>query len=74
MRPDIVVRPLVGTPLSARHLLAWPKDGCLARHVERVQVDLTQAYGALAAESPVYTAWLAEHQGGLQGGLQRSMT
>ncbi|NJC73578.1 LysR family transcriptional regulator [Planosporangium thailandense] len=59
--PDLAVRPLAGTPLTARHVLVWPKRGCLARHVAHIRAGLAEEYRSLAAGSPVYAAWLAAH-------------
>ncbi|MEV0974548.1 LysR family substrate-binding domain-containing protein [Microtetraspora glauca] len=52
----IVVRPLVGTPLWIRHLVAWRRDGALAHRAEELVLLAADAHRESLADRPHYTA------------------
>ncbi|GIG62646.1 LysR family transcriptional regulator [Longispora fulva] len=55
--PGIVVRPIAGTPLWYRHVLAWHRFGPLAARGEALTCLVAQAYEAAVARSRVYSRW-----------------
>ncbi|GGT15782.1 LysR family transcriptional regulator [Streptomyces purpureus] len=55
--PGVAVRPLAGTPLRYRHVLAWRSDGPLAAHGEEVLRRTLAGYLDSCAASPAYAAW-----------------
>jgi len=61
--PGIVVRPLAGNPLWLRHLVAWRRDGSLARRAEELTAFAAEAHREAIAERPHYAAWLARQDG-----------
>lgn len=61
---DIAVLPIAGTPLWMRHLVAWRRDGPLARHGDLLVRLATQAHQEALDACPHYTAWLARQEPG----------
>ncbi|GLW10743.1 transcriptional regulator [Microtetraspora sp. NBRC 13810] len=59
--PGIVVRPLAGTPLWLRHLVAWRHDGPLADRAPELAAFAAQAHREAIADRPHYATWLARH-------------
>ncbi|WP_433332220.1 LysR family transcriptional regulator [Spirillospora sp. CA-294931] len=60
-RGDAVVRPLAGSPLWMRHVVAWNPAGPMARHADDL-VTLTRECHARATErAPVLQDWLRRH-------------
>ncbi|WP_067177949.1 LysR family transcriptional regulator [Microtetraspora niveoalba] len=59
--PGIVVRPLAGTPLWLRHLVAWRLDGPLARRAGELAGFAARAHREAIADRPHYAAWAARH-------------
>ncbi|WP_433424440.1 LysR family transcriptional regulator [Microtetraspora malaysiensis] len=66
--PGIVVRPLAGTPLRLRHLVAWRRDGPLAGRAEELAEFAAQAHREAIADRPHYAAWMARHGATSLGG------
>ncbi|MER5637294.1 LysR family transcriptional regulator [Kitasatospora sp. NPDC002227] len=60
--PGIAVRPIAGSPLHYRHLLAWHRDGPLADAGAALAAHAAAAYRTATARSRVYRRWLAEHR------------
>ncbi|GAA2244605.1 MULTISPECIES: LysR family transcriptional regulator [Kitasatospora] len=54
---DVVVKPLMGTPLWARYLLAWRPAAMTGTVVEALFGAATAAYRELIAGSPHFQAW-----------------
>ncbi|MGW5425314.1 LysR substrate-binding domain-containing protein [Streptomyces sp. NPDC003943] len=59
--PGTAVRPLAGSPLWYRHVLAWHRDGPLARHGDAILRRLTAGYEETCAAAPAYARWRARH-------------
>ncbi len=59
--PGIVVRPLAGTPLWLRHLVAWRRDGPLAQRAEELAEVAAQAHREAIADRPHYASWIARN-------------
>ncbi|MFJ9823619.1 LysR substrate-binding domain-containing protein [Streptomyces sp. NPDC101160] len=59
--PGTAVRPLAGNPLWYRHVLAWHRDGPLARHGDEILRRLTAGYEETCAATPAYARWRARH-------------
>ena len=59
--PGIVVRPLAGTPLWLRHLVAWRQDGPLAQRAGELVEFAVEAHREAIAGRPHYAAWLARN-------------
>ncbi|MEV4427789.1 LysR family transcriptional regulator [Streptomyces sp. R-07] len=59
--PGTAVRPLVGNPLWYRHVLAWHRDGPLARHGEDILRRVAAGYRDIRAATPAYARWHARH-------------
>ncbi|WP_030413885.1 LysR family transcriptional regulator, partial [Streptomyces sp. NRRL S-1448] len=55
--PGVAVRPLAGNPLWYRHVLAWHRDGPLARHGRTVLRRVREGYVRDCADSPAYARW-----------------
>ncbi|MEU6171850.1 LysR family transcriptional regulator [Streptantibioticus parmotrematis] len=55
--PGVLVKPLSGTPLWCRYLLAWRRDSLSADVVEALYAAATAAYRDLITRSPHYQAW-----------------
>ncbi|GAA2409332.1 LysR family transcriptional regulator [Nonomuraea africana] len=63
---DIAVRPITGTPLWIRHLVAWRRDGPLAPRAEELVRLAADAHREAIADRPHYATWLAR-QGDISG-------
>jgi DNA-binding transcriptional LysR family regulator len=61
--PGLVSVPLVGTPLSWRHLVGWHPGAPAARHAERITRYAVAAYRDAVARLPRYARWLTCHPG-----------
>ncbi|MFD0278124.1 LysR family transcriptional regulator [Kitasatospora sp. NPDC127111] len=61
--PGIAVRPIAGTPLWYRHLLAWHRDGPLAPLGPVLVHHAAQAHRAASTRNPAYRRWLRDHPG-----------
>ncbi|MEU2231464.1 LysR family transcriptional regulator [Streptomyces vietnamensis] len=59
--PGTAVRPLAGSPLWYRHVLAWHRDGPLARHGADILRRLTAGYADTCAAAPAYARWRTRH-------------
>ncbi|MEV4091613.1 LysR family transcriptional regulator [Streptosporangium saharense] len=59
--PGIVVRPLVGTPMLFRYIIAWTRHGPLAEHVVSLISSAIRRYWSEALKVPVYASWLERH-------------
>ncbi|WP_433272116.1 LysR family transcriptional regulator [Actinosynnema sp. CS-041913] len=57
-RPGLIIRPLVGAPMSVRHVLAWREDGPFADLAAELGALAVNAYRRLAEQSPDYRTWL----------------
>ncbi len=57
--PQVVVRPLIGTPLWCRYVLAWRRDTVTEETADALVQSATAAYRQLAAQSPHLRAWAA---------------
>ncbi|AUG75812.1 LysR family transcriptional regulator [Kitasatospora sp. MMS16-BH015] len=56
---DVVVKPLIGTPIWVRHLLAWRSSALTADLVETLFGAATAAYRDLVGGSPHFRDWAA---------------
>ncbi|WP_433236229.1 LysR family transcriptional regulator [Streptosporangium sp. CA-135522] len=57
--PGLAIRPIVGTPLWYRHLLAWHRDGPFAAGGAEVVENARRAHGEASRRNDAYPAWLA---------------
>jgi hypothetical protein len=57
--PSCVVRPLAGSPLQLRHVLAYRDTGPVANQAAQFTELAVEAHREAAAASPAYTNWLA---------------
>ncbi|MFC7644385.1 hypothetical protein ACFQX6_29540 [Streptosporangium lutulentum] len=57
------MRPLAGTPLWLRHLVAWRSNGPLAERARELAEFAAEAYREAIGERPHYAAWLARNGG-----------
>ncbi|MFI9648264.1 LysR family transcriptional regulator [Streptomyces sp. NPDC052040] len=57
--PEVLVRPLSGTPLWCRYVLAWRRDTVPGGTAEALFSSATAAYRDLAGQSPHLRAWAA---------------
>ncbi|MEU5992446.1 LysR family transcriptional regulator [Spirillospora sp. NPDC047418] len=57
--PDLAVRPLAGSPLIMRHLLAWRDGGPLADRAAELAAAARTVYLEAATDNPTYQAWLS---------------
>ncbi|MEV5876458.1 LysR family transcriptional regulator [Streptomyces sp. NPDC052101] len=55
--PHVVVKPLVGSPLWCRYVLAWRPDTVAEEVAEAVAQSATAAYRDLVAQAPHLRAW-----------------
>ncbi|WP_055489409.1 LysR family transcriptional regulator [Streptomyces sp. TP-A0356] len=55
--PDVLIRPLLGTPLWCRYLLAWRPDRVPDEVVEVLFASAAVAYRDLVVQSPHLRAW-----------------
>ncbi len=58
---SIAVRPLAGSPIVMRHLLACRRDGPLAEHQEALLRFGREAHHEYAQRAPSYLAWRETH-------------
>jgi DNA-binding transcriptional LysR family regulator len=58
----VVVRPLAGTPMRMRHLIAWRRGGFLDGHSANLVAAAREAFRQDAMQAPVYQEWLREHE------------
>ncbi|MFI6654718.1 LysR family transcriptional regulator [Streptomyces sp. NPDC050523] len=56
--PEVVIRPLAGTPLWCRYVLAWRRDALAGEVAETLFQCATAAYRELAGRSPHLRAWV----------------
>jgi DNA-binding transcriptional LysR family regulator len=64
-RTGVAVRPLAGTPLWLRHVIAWRHDGPFAPMAAELCVIAARAQAEAAEGRPHYARWLAGHSAGL---------
>lgn len=57
--PQVVVKPLIGTPLWCRYVLAWRRDAVSEETADALLQSATGAYRQLAAGSPHLRTWAA---------------
>ncbi|MGW4512466.1 LysR family transcriptional regulator [Streptomyces sp. NPDC004393] len=57
--PEVLVRPLSGTPLWCRYVLVWRRDAVSGEVAETLFSSATAAYRELVAQSPHLRAWAA---------------
>ncbi len=57
----MVVRPLAGSPIRYRQLLAWRRDSPAARLASAMHQFASDTHRALIAETPHYDAWMRRH-------------
>ncbi|MEU8587323.1 LysR family transcriptional regulator [Streptomyces sp. NPDC048664] len=57
--PDVVIRPLAGTPLWCRYVLAWRRDVVGEEEAEALFRSATAAYRELVDRSPHLKTWAA---------------
>ncbi len=57
--PQVVVKPLIGTPLWCRYVLAWRRDAVAEQEVETLSQCATASYREVAAGSPHLRSWAA---------------
>lgn len=55
--PGVVVKPLAGTPLWCRYVLAWRRQSVTEEVVETLFGSAAAAYRNLIAQAPHYLAW-----------------
>ncbi|KUM73353.1 LysR family transcriptional regulator [Streptomyces curacoi] len=55
--PQVVVKPLTGTPLWCRYVLAWRRDTVSEETADALLQSATAAYRELAARSPHLRTW-----------------
>lgn len=58
---DVVVRPLTGSPVVMRHVLACRRDGPLADHVEELVRFGQEAHADHSARAPHFLEWKLRH-------------
>ncbi|MEU5695006.1 LysR family transcriptional regulator [Actinosynnema sp. NPDC020468] len=56
--PGLVVRPLLGTPMTVQHILLWRHDHPDAGRFADLHAAAVDAYRELARANPVYRRWL----------------
>ncbi|MBA3488472.1 MAG: LysR family transcriptional regulator [Longispora sp.] len=57
-QPGLVLKPLVGNPLSYIQILVWDPDGPLMPHVQAIVERARADYRDFALSSPAFQAWL----------------
>ncbi|AOP48629.1 LysR family transcriptional regulator [Streptomyces lydicus] len=57
--PGVLVKPLVGTPLWCRYVLAWRRGGLADEVGDALLASAAAAYRALIAQSPHFRTWAA---------------
>ncbi|MEZ0089180.1 LysR family transcriptional regulator [Streptacidiphilus sp. EB129] len=55
--PDVLIKPLTGTPLWCRYVLAWRRDGLAGEVADTLFSCATAAYHDLIAQAPHFQAW-----------------
>ncbi|MEV0375361.1 LysR family transcriptional regulator [Streptomyces sp. NPDC050636] len=55
--PDVLVKPLVGTPLWCRYVLAWRREGPADEVADTLFASAAGTYRALIAQSTHFRAW-----------------
>ncbi|GAA0670483.1 LysR family transcriptional regulator [Kitasatospora atroaurantiaca] len=60
--PGIAVRPIAGSPLWYRHLLAWHRAGPLTHLGPALARRAGETHRAAASRSPAYRRWLQNHR------------
>lgn len=58
----MVIRPIEGSPIRNRQLLAWRRDGPAAALAPALHRFATETYRELIAQTPHYHAWAQRHQ------------
>ncbi|MET7298564.1 LysR family transcriptional regulator [Embleya sp. NPDC005575] len=57
--PGVVVKPLTGTPLWARYLLVWRREGRAGDIAETLYLSAVDAYRELIARAPHFQTWMS---------------
>ncbi|MFF8308671.1 LysR family transcriptional regulator [Streptomyces lydicus] len=57
--PGVLVRPLIGTPLWCRYVLAWRRESLTDEVEDALFASAAAAYRTLIAQSPHFRAWAA---------------
>ncbi len=57
----LAIRPLTGSPMCVRHVLAWREDGPCAPGVRELGAGATAAYWRMAERTAPYRGWLRRH-------------
>lgn len=57
--PQVVVKPLIGTPLWCRYVLAWRRDAVTEAMADALSQSATAAYRELVGQSPHLRTWAA---------------
>ncbi|WP_330302734.1 MULTISPECIES: LysR family transcriptional regulator [unclassified Streptomyces] len=57
--PDVVIKPLIGTPLWCRYVLAWRRDAVAGEVAETLFDCAASAYRELVGQSPHLRTWAA---------------
>ncbi|MFB6439697.1 LysR family transcriptional regulator [Streptomyces sp. NPDC056411] len=55
--PGVLVKPLVGTPLWCRYVLAWRRESLADELADAIFTSAAAAYRALIAQSPHFRTW-----------------
>ncbi|MEW1657586.1 MULTISPECIES: LysR family transcriptional regulator [unclassified Streptomyces] len=55
--PDVLVKPLVGTPLWCRYVLAWRRKSPADEVADTLFASAAEAYRTLIAQSPHFRTW-----------------
>jgi len=55
--PDVVLRPLAGTPLRRRLALTWRRSSPVHEVIDHIRAKVLKGYQSLIDEHPAYTAW-----------------
>ncbi|MCZ1012922.1 LysR family transcriptional regulator [Streptomyces noursei] len=55
--PGVIVKPLIGTPLWCRYVLAWRRESLAAEIADTLVGSASAAYRALSAQSPHLRTW-----------------
>lgn len=61
--PGVLPRPIAGTPLRTRHVLAWHPDGPVAPLSAQLLALAQDCYADAVQTSPSYHQWLQRHGG-----------
>lgn len=63
-RPEVaglVIRPLTGSPMNLRHMLAWREDGPCVPRIQELAAGTSAEYRRMAERSVPYRTWLGRH-------------